>query len=256
MKSDNFVVIFGWMANELNLKGNELLIYALIYGVSQDGKSKFSAGRNYIADTFNISLPTVDKSLQTLVDRNLIIKEPCKNQADTDKYYANISSKETLVPENISSKETLHNNISNNLNNNNTNKQQELLNNNTSNNYNKEKVDRFVADYNRICKSLPKCQRLTPKRGKAIVNLLKKYSYEDILIVFEKLEASDFCSGRSGTWRADFDFLLREDKFISILEGKYDNKKRRCNVETISGGEKVHYTAEERERIIKNGKKF
>lgn len=253
MKSDNYVVIQGWMCNELNLKGNELLVYALIYGISQDGKSKFSAGRNYIADTFNISLPTVDKALQNLIDQNLIIKEPCRNQSETDKYYANISSKETLVPQNISSKETLPNNkyISNSDIKDNT--QQSLF----TDNINKEVLEvrnkaaqKFVDDYNSICKSLPKCQRLTPKRSKGISNLLKKYSYEDILEVFNKLEASNFCTGKVNGWRADIDFILKEDKFISVLEGKYDNKDQRCNVETISSnGPKYRVSAEEKEEM-------
>ena len=90
MKSDNYVVIQGWMCNELNLKGNELLVYALIYGFSQDSESQFNGSRSYIANTFNISLPTVDKALQNLIALNYIIKIPCENQADTDKYYANI----------------------------------------------------------------------------------------------------------------------------------------------------------------------
>ena len=109
--SDNFVVIQGWMCNELNLKGNDLLVYALIHGFSQDGKSKYYGGRKYIANTFNISLPTVDKALQNLLDADLVIKEPCKTQAETDVYYINISSKETLLGKNIRSKETLPNNI-------------------------------------------------------------------------------------------------------------------------------------------------
>lgn len=252
MKSDNYVVIQGWMCNELNLKGNELLVYALIYGISQDGKSKFSAGRNYIADTFNISLPTVDKALQNLVDQNLIIKEPCKNQSETDKYYANISSKETLVPQNISSKETLPDNkyISNSDIKDNT--QQSLF----TDNINKEELEvrnkgqKFVDDFNAICKSLPHCQRLTIKRSKGINNLLKKYSYDDILEVFNKLEASDFCTGKVNGWRADIDFILREDKFINVLEGKYDNKDRRCGVETISStGPKYRVSAEEKENM-------
>ena len=110
MKSDNFVIIQGWMCNELELKGNELLVYALIYGFSQDGKSDYHGGRQYISDTFNISLPTVDKALKGLVDKNLIIKIPCKDQSQTDTYKANISSKETLLP---GSKETLPHNIYN-----------------------------------------------------------------------------------------------------------------------------------------------
>ena len=239
MKSDNYVVIFGWMCNELNLKGTDLLVYALIYGVSQDGKSKFSAGRTYIADTFNISLPTVDRALQNLADQNLIIKEPCKNQSETDKYYANISSKETLPDNKYISSNTRDNT------------QQSLF---TDIN-NKEvlevrnKGQKFVDDYNAICKSLPKCQRLTPKRSKGITSLLKKYSYEDILEVFNKLEASDFCTGKVNGWRADIDFILREDKFISVLEGKYDNKGTRCKAETITPGEKYRVSAEEKEEM-------
>ena len=253
MKSDNYVVIFGWMCNELNLKGTDLLVYALIYGISQDGKSKFSAGRNYIAETFNVSLPTVDKALQNLIDQNLIIKEPCKNQSETDKYFANISSKEILLPQNISSKETLPDNkyisikTENNINN-----QQELF---TDNNkevleVRKNAGQKFVEDYNSICKSLPKCTRVTTKRSKGISNLLRKYSYDDILTVFNKLEASDFCTGKVNGWRADIDFILREDKFVSALEGKYDNKGRKCNVETISSnGPKYRVSAEEKEEM-------
>lgn len=252
MKSDNYIVIQGWMCNELNLKGNDLLVYALIYGVSQDGKSKFSAGRNYIANTFNISLPTVDKALQNLIDQNFIIKEPCKNQSETDKYFANISSKEILVPQNISSKETLPNNkyISNSdIKDNN---QQSLF---TDNNKEvlevRNKGQKFVDDYNSICKSLPKCSRLTTKRSKGISNLLKKYSYEDILEVFNKLEESDFCTGKVNGWRADIDFILREDKFISVLEGKYDNKGRKCKAEAITPGDKYRVSAEEKEEMRK-----
>lgn len=250
MKSDNFVVIQGWMMNELNLKGNDLLVFALIYGFTRDGKTKFASGRQYIAESFNISLPTVDKALQNLIALNYIVKISCENQADTDKYYANISSKETLVPGNISSKETLHNKYtreSSNI----TNKQQELFDTNKEDTY-KEKIDRFVEEYNSTCKSLPKCVRMSSKRGKGILNIIKKFSAEEITEVFNKLEESDFCSGRSGKWRADIDFILREDKFISVLEGKYDNKTRGCSVETISStGPKYRVSAEEKEEMRK-----
>ena len=34
IKDENFIQISAWMVNQLNLKGNELLIYGLIYGFS------------------------------------------------------------------------------------------------------------------------------------------------------------------------------------------------------------------------------
>lgn len=89
MKSDNFVVVQGWMCNELGLKSNELLVFALIYGFSQDGVSQFKGGRNYIAETFNITLPTVDKALQSLVEREYIIKQESGDFIHADGYYVN-----------------------------------------------------------------------------------------------------------------------------------------------------------------------
>lgn len=72
MSDDNFCVIFGWMCNGLNLSGNELLIYAVIYGFSQDGESRFYGGRGFLSRTLNISKPTVDKALKALVDKGFI----------------------------------------------------------------------------------------------------------------------------------------------------------------------------------------
>lgn len=76
VNDNSFIVIQGWMRARLNLKGNELLIYALIYGFSQDGESRFKGSRQYIADWCGCSLDTVDRSLGSLVDKGLIAKYP------------------------------------------------------------------------------------------------------------------------------------------------------------------------------------
>ena len=112
MKSENFILIQGFMCNELGLKGNELLIYALIYGFSQDGVSCYSGGRQYIADTFNISLPTVDKALQGLLDKGYIIKHISGDYTKPDTYWVDLN----MVVKKLygGSKETLLNNIANN----------------------------------------------------------------------------------------------------------------------------------------------
>ncbi len=110
MKNENFIVIQGWMCNELELKGNELLVYAIIYGFSQDGESCFSGSRNYIADTLNISLPTVDKALQGLLDKGYIIKQINDGTANT--YWADLNMGVKKLYRGC--KETLHNNIADN----------------------------------------------------------------------------------------------------------------------------------------------
>lgn len=96
ISSDNFVVIQGFMCNELNLKGNELLVFALIYGFCQDGKSVYSGGRQYIADTFNISVRTVISTLQSLVDQGLIVRHDSDDYVHPD-IYTVAGNRETLV---------------------------------------------------------------------------------------------------------------------------------------------------------------
>lgn len=116
MKSDNYVVIQGWMCNELNLKGNELLVFALIYGFCQDGTTHFTGSRSYIADTFNITLPTVDKALKGLKDQQLI--EVYKDSNNNCTYKVSLQGGVKKLYKGC--KETLHNNTSNNKNTNKT----------------------------------------------------------------------------------------------------------------------------------------
>lgn len=43
MRKDGYVVVQPWMVTDYNLNGNKLLIYALIWGFSQDEQSCFYA---------------------------------------------------------------------------------------------------------------------------------------------------------------------------------------------------------------------
>ena len=74
IKDNNFISIQGWMVNRLNLKGNELLVYAIIYGFSQDGESRFTGSRRYLADWCGCAMKTVDNTLTSLVTKGLISK--------------------------------------------------------------------------------------------------------------------------------------------------------------------------------------
>lgn len=81
IKNDNYIQICGWMINELDLKGNELLIYALIHGFCQDGKSVFKGSLSYIMAWLNISKPTCITGIQSLIDKGLIVKSIIYNKS-------------------------------------------------------------------------------------------------------------------------------------------------------------------------------
>lgn len=87
-KDSNYLIVFGWMVNQLELKGNDLLIFALIFGFTQDGMSKFNGSLQYMADATNSTIRGVQKNLKSLLDRNLIVKEDYSERDITlCKYY-------------------------------------------------------------------------------------------------------------------------------------------------------------------------
>jgi len=74
MEGSNFILIFGWMVNDLKLKGNDLLIFATIYSFSRDGKSKFTGSLKYLESSCGSSRNTVIRTIKKLVDLGLILK--------------------------------------------------------------------------------------------------------------------------------------------------------------------------------------
>lgn len=74
VKNENYLVIQGFMINDLHLKGNELLIYAIIYGFSQMEGQYFTGSQQYLADWTNSTTRGVRKVLASLVDKGLLEK--------------------------------------------------------------------------------------------------------------------------------------------------------------------------------------
>ena len=75
VKPDNYIMIPGWMRTELDLKGNELNLYAIIYGFTQDGETEFSGSIRYMQEWLGAeSKQTVFNTLEKLIKRGLIQK--------------------------------------------------------------------------------------------------------------------------------------------------------------------------------------
>jgi len=74
VKDNNYITIQGWMINKLNLKSNDLMLFAVIYGFSQDGSSEFSGSLKYIQDALNCTRMTAVNALKSLLEKGLINK--------------------------------------------------------------------------------------------------------------------------------------------------------------------------------------
>lgn len=70
----NYVTILGWMVTDLHLKGNELLIYAVIHGFCQDGDSEFTGSVAYLQSWTGLSYQGTANVLKSLVEKGLLAK--------------------------------------------------------------------------------------------------------------------------------------------------------------------------------------
>lgn len=126
VKRENYITIQGFMLTDLKLKGNELLIYACIYGFSQAENQVFNGSLQYLADWTNSTKQGVIKCLKSLEEKKFIVKkENFINGVKFCEYYAtkfnttlnNVDRgiQQSLIPP---IKQSLPNNIDNNKNNN------------------------------------------------------------------------------------------------------------------------------------------
>lgn len=74
VKNEHYVNIQGWMINELHLKGNELLVYAIIYGFSQAEDQVFEGSLQYLADWCGATKQGILKNLKSLLEKGYILK--------------------------------------------------------------------------------------------------------------------------------------------------------------------------------------
>lgn len=87
--------------------------------------------------------------------------------------------------------------------------------------------DKIRGLYNSICKSYPKCTRLSAGRKKAIHARIKSgYTVEDFEKVFRLAEQSRFLKGGNDrNWHADFDWLIKDTNMAKVLDGKYQDRQ-------------------------------
>ena len=194
IENENYYQVSGWMINELNLKGNELLIYAIIYGFTQSCNC-FSGGLSYLEDFIGATKPTVILALKKLTEKGLLQKE----KITTDKgiccvYKAvknfNQGSKESLPMEvkNLyqGGKKTLPNN--------------NIYNNTDNNNYNINKNKKTSHDYQQFINALTDGDK----------EIFQKCV--DTLYSFRQSKDSKFIRNHNQLLKWQFDFALFSQK--------------------------------------------
>jgi hypothetical protein len=86
----------------------------------------------------------------------------------------------------------------------------------------------WLKEFHARCPSLPRVKKLDDRRRKRLLKLVKELGPEEILTFFDRVEASDFLTGRKESdrdWVADFDWITKPEHVTRILEGIYDNRR-------------------------------
>lgn len=88
----NYITIQGWMRTDLKLSGNELIVYAIIYGFSQNKQGEFTGSVQYLADWVGCTKRTVTTILRKFVDEELVKKTVVQldNNSKRVSYQANV----------------------------------------------------------------------------------------------------------------------------------------------------------------------
>lgn len=74
MDNKGYFVVHEWMVKELGLKGTELLVYAIIFGFTQIEEQRFFGTRRYLSEFTGASIPTIQRTLDCLVEKGLLTR--------------------------------------------------------------------------------------------------------------------------------------------------------------------------------------
>lgn len=100
--NEKYFIVHDFMISKLNLGGNDLLIYALIYSFSRVGEKFYGSLKEFKNRTQIKTDNTVLKSLKSLIDKKLIIKnEIYKNNVKYCEYTINENTLTELMNSNV-----------------------------------------------------------------------------------------------------------------------------------------------------------
>lgn len=213
MKNTQYITIQGWMINELKLKGNDLIIYAIIHGFSQDGESEFKGSLKYLEKATNTSRPTVIKSLKSLHKKGFVIKtQTFLNNVNFNTYKINL---QVVKKFNEKHKEPLRSDS------------KETLPNNTNTNNTNDKVKAFLSLFNNLKKQITgkggRTKSLSPADEKNFKRLQDYTKGEFKIVIIEMLNAP----WPKETNNQTVSHILRVENFNRYLESAEAAAKQR-----------------------------
>lgn len=106
IKNSNYFTIQGWMRNELELSGNYLNCYAIIYCFSQTKENRYTGTIQYLATWLGVTKRALRNILNKLIEKGYIIKhEQMVESSIKVEYSVDISIVESVLNKDFLNKE-------------------------------------------------------------------------------------------------------------------------------------------------------
>ena len=87
---DDAFICYQWMISDLQLKGIEKDIFAIIYSYTRDGQHQFYGSLDYLADWVGASRRTIINTLHSLTERGFIVDLGINENYKTRTYVVNL----------------------------------------------------------------------------------------------------------------------------------------------------------------------
>ena len=225
MQDGGFLVIQKWMLTDLNLKSTELMVYAIIYGFSQDGQGECWASLDYFQLWTGASRSSIIRAINSLEEKGFIER---RRREGTTSALRVVGGGVKMKQEGVNLKRGGVKMTPNNITNNKTNKKE----------INKESdkvavevqrtYDLFIEKFEKN----PNQFKLTPKRQKKIKARLKDCGETMLRKAIENTAKNEFYRGKNDRgWKADLDFIIRS----------YEQVERLANMEVVQEERELDY---------------
>lgn len=94
--------------------------------------------------------------------------------------------------------------------------------------------DEIVEIYHSRCLDLPRVIKLTDQRKKFLNARWKEYPSIDFWNqFFDTVSKSQFLMGKVNDFKANFDWLIRPNNFVKVLEGNYNGKEKNKGLKVL-----------------------
>lgn len=89
----------------------------------------------------------------------------------------------------------------------------------------------IIENYHSLCPKMSKVEKLTDKRKGYVNARYGEYGLDGITKVLRIAGESSFLNGSNDrAWKADFEWMMRPENFVKVLEGKYTKEKARVKL--------------------------